>query len=368
MAVDSRDRVFVFNRGEHPLIVFDRDGTLPVVVGRGALHAAARHHASAPTTAVYCTDDLDHTVRKFTPDGRLLLTLGTSGKPSDTGATSMDFRTICTRGPPFHYPTNVALAPGRRPLRHRRLRQRPRPQVHARRPAARSRGANPAAARGSSASRTASPSNRDGIVFVADRENSRIQLFTPTGEFLTEWTDVARPCQVLHRPDGRCLRRGAGLSRRDVAGHDRAEPRRHRRPRERLRPRRASSSPAGAAATNPTAAGDFFAPHDICVDSRGDIYVAEVTWSAGGNRGLVSPTATRCRSLSRLKQEFSSRSNRMDRIRNRGSWFLNPVHPVNPVSIRFPILGATDESLAVPRVRRHAARRRARAGVRRRAT
>jgi hypothetical protein len=37
----------------------------------------------------------------------------------------------------------------------------------------------------------------------------------------------------------------------------------------------------------PCALGDFFAPHDICVDSRGDIYVAEVTWSAGGNRGLV---------------------------------------------------------------------------------
>ena len=30
----------------------------------------------------------------------------------------------------------------------------------------------------------------------------------------------------------------------------------------------------------------FFAPHDICVDSRGDVYVAEVTMSAGGNRGL----------------------------------------------------------------------------------
>jgi hypothetical protein len=38
---------------------------------------------------------------------------------------------------------------------------------------------------------------------------------------------------------------------------------------------------------HPCAAGDFFAPHDVCVDSRGDIYVAEVVWSAGGNRGLV---------------------------------------------------------------------------------
>ena len=40
---------------------------------------------------------------------------------------------------------------------------------------------------------------------------------------------------------------------------------------------------------NPCAAGDFFAPHDICVDRFGDLYVGEVTMSAGGNRGLVSP-------------------------------------------------------------------------------
>jgi hypothetical protein len=40
---------------------------------------------------------------------------------------------------------------------------------------------------------------------------------------------------------------------------------------------------------NPCAAGDFFAPHDICVDVYGDIYVAEVVMSGGGDRGLVSP-------------------------------------------------------------------------------
>ena len=33
--------------------------------------------------------------------------------------------------------------------------------------------------------------------------------------------------------------------------------------------------------------GDFFAPHDIWVDSRGSVYVGEVTMSAGGIGGLV---------------------------------------------------------------------------------
>ena len=48
---------------------------------------------------------------------------------------------------------------------------------------------------------------------------------------------------------------------------------------------------------NPTAPGDFYAPHDICADSRGDVYVTEVTWSAGASRGLVTPD---CHSLQKF--------------------------------------------------------------------
>ena len=36
----------------------------------------------------------------------------------------------------------------------------------------------------------------DGTVVVADRENSRLQFFSPDGRFLREWTEIARPCQV----------------------------------------------------------------------------------------------------------------------------------------------------------------------------
>ena len=39
----------------------------------------------------------------------------------------------------------------------------------------------------------------------------------------------------------------------------------------------------------PGTPGDFYAPHDLWIDSHGDLYVGEVTWSAGGKRGLVSP-------------------------------------------------------------------------------
>src|SRR5262245_2784150 len=84
VATDSRDRVFVFNRGEHPVIIFNRDGSFAAAWGEG-LFTRPHGITLGPDDSVYCCDDLDHTVRKYTPDGRLLLTLGTSGKPSDTG-------------------------------------------------------------------------------------------------------------------------------------------------------------------------------------------------------------------------------------------------------------------------------------------
>ena len=36
----------------------------------------------------------------------------------------------------------------------------------------------------------------DGRVFVADREDNRIQIFAPEGDFLTQWQGLARPCDI----------------------------------------------------------------------------------------------------------------------------------------------------------------------------
>ena len=42
VGVDRNDNVYVFNRGEHPMIVFDRDGNFPALLGRGHVPARAR--------------------------------------------------------------------------------------------------------------------------------------------------------------------------------------------------------------------------------------------------------------------------------------------------------------------------------------
>ena len=43
VAVDGKDRVYVFNRGKHPLIVFDRDGNFAAAWGEGVF---TRPHAA----------------------------------------------------------------------------------------------------------------------------------------------------------------------------------------------------------------------------------------------------------------------------------------------------------------------------------
>lgn len=297
VAINSKGLVYVFNRGEHPVIIFDPDGKYLSSWGEG-IFKRAHGLFIGPDDSVYCTDDLDHTVRKFTPDGRLLLTLGESGKPSNTGATSMDFRTIVRAGPPFHYPTNLALTEaGEMYITDGYGNAR----VHK------------FSANGKLLFSWGEPGNGPGqfnvphgiaidqqdIVYVADRENSRIQLFSPQGDYQSEWTDVARPSQVFINTDGLIYVAELGYYAGMWPG---TSPPSVDAPGGRL----SIFDPQGkllarwGGGKNPCAPGDFFAPHDICVDAYGDIYLAEVVMSAGGRAGLVPPS---CHSL----QKFTRR-------------------------------------------------------------
>src|SRR6202041_1264098 len=78
---DSRDNVYVFNRGEHPMIVFDREGNFLRSWGEGLFPRAHGVHM-APDDTIFCTDDGAHCVRKCTLDGEVLMTFGVPGKPA----------------------------------------------------------------------------------------------------------------------------------------------------------------------------------------------------------------------------------------------------------------------------------------------
>src|SRR5260370_11862710 len=99
VGTDRNDNVYVFNRGEHPLIVFDRNGNFFRSWGEGLFVRAHGLHVG-PDDTLWLTDDGDHTVRQCTLEGKVLLTLGIPGKPPP-------FLT----GQPFHPSTPPALPP-----------------------------------------------------------------------------------------------------------------------------------------------------------------------------------------------------------------------------------------------------------------
>jgi DNA-binding beta-propeller fold protein YncE len=181
VAVDSQDRVYVFNRGEHPMIVFDRDGNLLNSWGENLFHRAHGLHVG-PDQTLYCTDDGDHTVRKCTLGGKVLLEIGIPGRPS-----------AFMSGEPFNRCTHTALSPdldiyvsdGYANAR-----------VHKFAPNGKllfswgECGADPG--------QFNIPHNivadPDGWVYVADRENHRVQIFDGNGRFETQWNNLHRPC------------------------------------------------------------------------------------------------------------------------------------------------------------------------------
>src|SRR5229473_4728340 len=112
VATDAQDRVFVFNRGEHPVIIYDRDGRFVKSWGEGLF--TRPHGITIHDDVVYCADDTDHTVRALTLDGQLLWTLGTLNQPSDTGYSPegrSNLLSIKRGGGPFNRPTRLAVAP-----------------------------------------------------------------------------------------------------------------------------------------------------------------------------------------------------------------------------------------------------------------
>ena len=78
IAIDASDQVYLFNRGQHPVVVLSQNGELLRTWGHGIF--TNPHGASiGPDQCIYLTDNFDHTVRKFSLTGELLLELGTPG-------------------------------------------------------------------------------------------------------------------------------------------------------------------------------------------------------------------------------------------------------------------------------------------------
>lgn len=260
VAIDARDNVYVFSRDEHPLSVFDREGNYLRGWGEGVFTRPHALHVGLDE-AIYCTDDTGHCIRKYTLDGKLLMTIGTPGVSTEFGG-----------GQPFCRCCHTALAPNG--------------DIFV------------ADGYGNARIHRFSPDGKllhswgdfgtgpgefnivhnitcdaNGWVYVADRENGRIQVFDGNGRFETEWHNLFRPnglfmppgvsapvCYICEgRPEGPVNKRYPNIGGRvTIMDNDGKVISRFGR------------------AGEPSGKGTFMSPHGIGANSRGDIFIGEV--------------------------------------------------------------------------------------------
>jgi hypothetical protein len=260
ITVGPDDRVYAFSRGQRAMLVFERDGTF--VTSWGEDFFVWPHGVRYGRDGfLYCTDEVDHTVRKCTTDGEVVLTLGTPGRPSEFMS-----------GEPFCRPTNAAPGPDGDIFVSDGY-----GNSHVHRFTADGEHVLTWGAPGSDAGEFHIPHDvvcdEDGWVYVVDRENSRIQIFDRDGKLHDVWANLHRPAAMVFAGDGGMLiaelgpmfksampwvpNLGVRVTRLDASGR----PIDHH-----------GALHAGAAAPD-----EFIAPHGIAIDSRGDVYVGEVS-------------------------------------------------------------------------------------------
>ncbi len=250
VAVDASDRVFVAHRGPKPVLVFDRDGTFVRAWGDDQLTTPHGLRID-PEGNVWVTDIGSHLVMKFDPAGRVLLSLGRKGQAGD--------------GPDrFDRPTDVAVTPAgdfyvadgygnARVLKFDRA----------------GKLIKQWGTKGKGAGEFRLPHavclDAKGRVYVGDRENDRVQVFDPDGRFLAQWTETGAPYGLFLAGDRLFVADGRANWVRVLGPDGRA---------------------VGRFGEAGTATGRFQLPHMLAIDSRGDVYVAEV-----GNRRVQKFTA-----------------------------------------------------------------------------
>lgn len=287
VAVDANDNVFVFTQSAHTVMIFDKHGNFLDSWGdlSDSFFSFPHGITVGPDGVVYTADVGSHTVRMWTPEGRLLRTLGIAHRNAPEHS-----------GEPFNKPTKVAVASNGDVYVSDGYRN---SHIHCFDPSGElkfSWGAH-----GSGPGEFDLPhglfiDRSDGDkVYVADRFNDRIQIFAPDGTFLAEWGDLILPCAIAGGPDGTFAvaelyqrvsildRTGTVLAR----WGDEGVPLETSEASTAYYQRGLPSAPArrrGLRGFNRVEPGPgrFSCPHGIAVDSEGSVYVAETPETRSG--------------------------------------------------------------------------------------
>jgi hemin uptake protein HemP len=182
IAISPSDQIWTFNRGAVPVQVYTPEGKLIRSWGQGQFrepHQVRIDHDGS----VWLVDSGLHVVKKFTQQGKLLLTLGTAGEPGEDSTH-------------LNRPTDVAVAPGGDTFvtdgyGNNRV-------VHF---DERGQFVGTWGSLGSGPGQFSIPHSialdSRGRLFVADRNNARVQVFDQSGRFLDEWRDLLVPWHIV---------------------------------------------------------------------------------------------------------------------------------------------------------------------------
>ena len=245
VAIDRNDNVWVFNRGAHPVIEFDKSGRMlqawsevPVVSSHGI--------RVDPDGNIWTVDVAAHRVLKFNPDGHLLMMIGqVGGRPGDNDTKDG-----------FNRPTNLAFAPngdffvsdGYVNSRVVRFNKEGIYQMH---------WGQKGTGDGEFNLVHDVTLDSQGRVYVADRSNQRVQIFDKNGKFLGKWTDVGAPWGLDYVARDNAIYMCDGLNDRIIKLN-------------------LDGQILGVLSSYGKVPGKLDYPHSIAVDSTGAIYVAEI--------------------------------------------------------------------------------------------
>jgi len=282
VAVDSNDNVYILTRGEHPVIVFDRDGNFLRSFGEGYFSDRTHGLYIAHDDSLLIADDGIHTIQKFSSQGEKLLEIGVRNQPAPIWS-----------GQAFNRPTSAAIMPSNGDVYVSDGYGNSRIHVFSSTGDYKFSWGSP----GIDAGQFIRPHNiaidADDRVYVVDREAHRIQIFDAKGNFITMWNNIHRPDSMVLWQDHIYVGELNGM-----AGVDDAPGMGHRVGVYNLNGGLVCRFGSPEEGEGP---GEFIAPHGIAVDSRGDIYVGEVSYTI---RGSHMDPPRELRSLSKYQRRW----------------------------------------------------------------
>jgi hypothetical protein len=186
LAVDARDNVWFFRKGPDPVQCYTAEGDFVRTWGRD-LFVNPHHLRIDHEGHIWVADFGLHIVQKYTADGQLLMTLGVKGEKGDDDKH-------------FNMPTDMAITPAgdifvADGYGNRRI-------VHFDKNGKFIKAFGEAGPKpGQFVLPHAIVVDSKGILYIADRNSGRIQLFDQSGKFLDQWSNVLMPWGLSITPD-----------------------------------------------------------------------------------------------------------------------------------------------------------------------